>query len=156
MAVALLVEYKHLQFAVDGGFDGVYTYFAADDFSFGLTFSNWGIISRFTREHNLIFIPSFGPVYNDLQVRPWNKMTSRERKNGVYYCEGFRAALEHSRGGIVSITSFNEWGEGTQIEPAVPKETGHVYLDYLPEEPEFYLQLTREMSEQNPGNCSVT
>ena len=83
-------------------------------------------------------------------------MTSRERKNGVYYREGFRAALEHNRGGIVSITSFNEWGEGTQIEPAVPKETDHVYLDYLPEDPDFYLQLTRKMSEQLATNCSVT
>lgn len=156
VAIALLVEYKHLQFAVDGGFDGVYTYFAADDFSFGSTLTNWGIISKFTREHNLIFIPSFGPGYNDLQVRPWNKMTSRDRKNGVYYREGFREALEYNRGGILSITSFNEWGEGTQIEPAVPKETGHVYLDYLPEQPEFYLQLTREMSEQLATNCSVT
>ena len=54
-----------MQFAVDGGFDGVYTYFAADGFSFGSTFT----ISNFTAKTDLLFIPSFGPGYNDLQVR---------------------------------------------------------------------------------------
>ena len=29
VAIALLVEYGHIQFAMDGGFNGVYTYFAA-------------------------------------------------------------------------------------------------------------------------------
>ena len=53
MATALLVEYKHLKFAVDSGFDGVYTYFAADDFSFGLTFSNWPGASSLDLQQNL-------------------------------------------------------------------------------------------------------
>ena len=47
IAIALLVERTHMQFAVDGGFDGVYTYFAADGFSFGSTFTNWDTISKF-------------------------------------------------------------------------------------------------------------
>ena len=78
---------------------GLMSYFPADDFSFRLTFTNWGIITRFTTEHSLIFIPIFGPVYNDLQVHLWNKMTSCDRKNEVYYREGFGEALEYSRGG---------------------------------------------------------
>ena len=28
------------------------------------------------------------------------------------------------RARLVSITSFNEWHEGTQIEPAVPRQIG--------------------------------
>lgn len=157
VAIALLVEHAHMQSAVDGGFDGVYTYFAADTFSFGSTFSNWGMISKFSENHRLIFIPSFGPGYNDLQVRPWNKITSHDRKNGVYYREGFKSALKHNSGGFLSITSFNEWGEGTQVEPAVPKQsTRRTYLDYLPERPDFYLQLTRQMSEQLACNSGIT
>ena len=149
IAIALLVERSHMQFAVDGGFDGVYTYFAADGFSFGSTFTNWGTISNFAAKTDLLFIPSFGPGYNDLQVRPWNKAATRDRGSGAYYQEGFRSAVKHSRGGILSITSFNEWGEGTQVEPAVPKEEGsRVYLDYSPGGGDHYLQLTRKMSEQ--------
>ena len=113
IAIALLVERSHMQFAVDGGFDGVYTYFAADGFSFGSTFTNWGTISNFAAKTDLLFIPSFGPGYNDLQVRPWNKAATRDRGSGVYYQEGFRSAVKHSRGGILSITSFNEWGGDT-------------------------------------------
>ena len=148
IAIALLVERTHMQFAVDGGFDGVYTYFAADGFSFGSTFTNWDTISKFVTKNNLIFIPSFGPGYNDLQVRPWNKVTTRDRRNGSYYQEGFKNGVKYTRSGILSITSFNEWGEGTQIESAVPKEGSRVYLDYTPRGGDFYLQLTREMSEQ--------
>ena len=156
VSIALLVERAHMQFAVDAGFDGVYTYFAADRFSFGSTFKNWGIVSQFAAKHGLLFIPSFGPGYNDLQVRPWNKVTSRKRKEGAYYQEGFKNALEHNSGGLLSITSFNEWGEGTQIEPAIPKQETRTYLDYLPREPDFYLQLTRKISEQVADDCGIT
>ena len=157
LAIALLVDHKHMQFAVDGGFDGVYTYFAAEGFSFGSTFRNWASIFKFTHQHSLLFIPSFGPGYDDLQVRPWNRMTSQDRKGGAYYREGFAEALKHSSGGIVSVTSFNEWGEGTQIEPAVPRQReGYTYLDYSPEGPGLYLQLTRQMSEQLALDCGIT
>ena len=40
VSIALLVDRAHMQFAVDGGFDGVYTYFAANGFSFSSTFSS--------------------------------------------------------------------------------------------------------------------
>lgn len=49
---------------------------------------------------------------------------------------------------IVSITSFNEWHEGTQIEPAVPftdaNGTDFVYAQYN-KSPEQYLEITLEM-----------
>ena len=88
---------------------------------------------------------------------PWNRLSTRDRKNGAYYKEGFRRVKSSSRGGLVSITSFNEWGEGTQIEPAVPKiSLSTTYLDYSPGRPEFYLQLTRDMAEELPTDCGIT
>jgi glycoprotein endo-alpha-1,2-mannosidase len=43
----------------------------------------------------------------------------------------------------VGITSFNEWHEGTQIEPAVPKQIpGFTYLDYRPRPTDYYLERT--------------
>ena len=42
---------------------------------------------------------------------------------------------------IVSVTSFNEWHEGTQIESAVKKQG---YEDYG-NDPDFYLKLTRKV-----------
>jgi len=43
---------------------------------------------------------------------------------------------------------FNEWHEGTQIEPAIPKTAGgFVYSSYQPGNPDFYLQKTQKWTE---------
>ena len=92
---------------------------------------------------------------------------TRDRANGDYYKRGWKAAID---AGVdqVTITSYNEWGESTQIEPAVPysieigvfeprgeclnqttrkalrlPENGE-YLNYKPEEPHYYLEITRD------------
>ena len=154
VVLGLLVDRKHKQAIVEGGFDGFYTYFASDRFSFGSTIDSWGSMELFAREKGLMFVPSFGPGYNDERVRPWNKPNSKPRQNGSYYRKMFAAAVRsgYLPGGvggskIVSLTSFNEWHEGTQIESAVPKTSNNLsYLDYHPHGPDFYLELTLEGS----------
>ena len=127
------------------GFDGFYTYFAANEFTYGSSFKNWKSLSTFARRNRLLFSASVGPGYVDTQVRPWNGRTFRDRNNGQYYRNAWHNAIE-SRPDFISITSFNEWHEGTQIEPAVPKQAaGFTYADYLPDGPDFYLQLTRQL-----------
>lgn len=43
----------------------------------------------------------------------------------------------------IGITPFNEWHEGTQIEPAVPKKVGdYTYEDYTPRSAHYYLDRT--------------
>ena len=48
---------------------------------------------------------------------------------------------------LFSITSFNEWGEGTQIEPAMKFSTeSRKYEDYG-DNPYHYLNITKEWTE---------
>ena len=151
--IGLMVDAPHKRAILDGGFDGFYTYFASRDFSYGSTVRNWDKLYDFARRNNLIFIPSFGPGYDDVRVRPWNAMNMKPRRNGQYYKEMFREAIrtcvnsKEQNTGIVSLTSFNEWHEGTQIESAIPKiSNGFTYIDYTPHQPDFFLQLTKELS----------
>lgn len=141
--IGLLVEEKHKKEMLAAGFDGIYTYFATNGFSYGSSYHNWKSIKDFCDRNNLIFIPSVGPGYIDTSIRPWNSQNTRNRLNGKYYETSLSAAVA-TMPQVISVTSFNEWHEGTQIETAIPKTGGQTaYLDYLPHKPAVYLEITR-------------
>ena len=142
--ICLMVEMSHRLYVENGGFDGFYTYFAVDQFTYGSTWRSWPQLSSLARQTKTLFIPSVGPGYIDTNVRPWNVENTRSRENGDYYRKSWKAALNVDPD-IITVTSFNEWHEGTQIEKAVPKSvSGLVYRDYAPNQPDFYLKLTKE------------
>lgn len=134
------------EFALVSGFDGFYTYYATDGFHFGSTASNWKYMSDFARKNDLIFVPCVGPGYIDTRIRPWNKRNTRFRERGHYYERMFMRAADADPD-FIGITSFNEWHEGTQIEPAIPKEIpSYTYEDYGTDtDPLFYIIKTREL-----------
>jgi len=141
--IGLIVDYKHRNQLKSAGFDGFYTYFGANGFSYGSTWKNWRSLAMFARKSSLIFIPSVAPGYDDMRVRPWNGENTRLRRKGAYYDIAWRTFMELGLK-FVSITSFNEWHEGTQIEPAVPKDIdGYSYSSYAPLSSRFYLEKTR-------------
>lgn len=140
--IGLALEESHLLSLKNAGFDGYYTYFATDGFTHASSWNFWPEYAQFAKKHNMFFIPSVAPGYIDLQVRPWNGENKRDREKGKYYENSFKAAFNELTE-FLSITSFNEWHEGTQIEPAIPKtfDTYH-YLDYEENGKDFYLKLT--------------
>ncbi|KAK0168911.1 hypothetical protein PV327_002667 [Microctonus hyperodae] len=141
--IGLLVESSHRSHIKKSRFDGFYTYFAVNDFSYGSTWKNWKDLNKFATQNGLLFIPCLGPGYIDTQVRPWNAENTRHRRHGQYYETAWRSAM-NSGANIIAITSFNEWHEGTQIEPAKSvSNKDFTYLDYEPEGPDFYLNLTK-------------
>ncbi|XP_046415760.1 glycoprotein endo-alpha-1,2-mannosidase [Neodiprion fabricii] len=146
--MGLLVDTQHKNHIKKSHFDGFYTYFATNGFSFGSSWKNWKDLNKFAEQNELLFIPSVGPGYIDTQVRPWNADNTRHRRHGQYYGYAWSSAL-NSGATTVSITSFNEWHEGTQIEPARPASNkDFTYLDYEPEGPNLYLNLTKLWVEQ--------
>ena len=133
-------------FIIQAGFDGFYTYYASEGFMYGCTSSNWPVLASFAKENNLLFIPCAGPGYIDTRIRPWNTRNTKARDNGIYYEKMFMNAVKVNPD-FIGITSFNEWHEGTQIEPAVPKSIrNYIYEDYGADtDSMFYIKKTREL-----------
>ncbi|XP_072019168.1 glycoprotein endo-alpha-1,2-mannosidase-like [Amphiura filiformis] len=145
--IGLLVEQKDKQEISRAGFDGFYTYFASNAFTYGSKWQNWKVLAKNAYADGLMFIPSVGPGYIDVKIRPWNGANTRTRNKGRYYSLAFESAIQ-TEPHIISITSFNEWHEGTQIERAVPKRSGNfTYEDYTPYESDYYLRLTRQYTD---------
>lgn len=133
------------QFVEAAGFDGAYTYFAASGFTPGSSTENWESIKQQLDKRGKLFVPAVGPGYDDTLIRPWNAHNVRKRNRGAYYDKMWRTAVNLRPHGV-SITSYNEWGEGTQIEPAAPYTSpqGKKYQDYSPDPPNFYIVRTAE------------
>ena len=136
-------------FILKSGFDGFYTYYASEGFMYGSTSSNWPVLAEFAKENDLLFIPCPGPGYIDTRIRPWNTRNIEDRDNGKYYERMFMNAV-NVKPDFIAITSFNEWHEGTQIEPAVPKSIpGYTYEDYGKNtDPLYYIKKTRDLVER--------
>jgi hypothetical protein len=96
--------------ALKGGFQGIYTYdvLVYDGSSFGRMCEN-------ARQVGLLCAPSVGPGFD--ARRATGDPRVRERNDGRWYDHMWQAAVRASPD-LVTITSYNEWHEGTQIEPA--------------------------------------
>ena len=66
------------------------------------------------------------PGYDDTRINGRTPTFAVSRQDGEFYRRTFQGAIDSKPDWIV-ITSFNEWLEGTQIEPS--KRYGRQYLD---------------------------
>jgi glycoprotein endo-alpha-1,2-mannosidase len=142
--IGLYLSRGHERYAEVGGFDGLYTYFAATAFSDGTRTSEWPRLATWAQQRGKLFVPCVGPGYDDSRLRPWNSVSWRYRAMGRYYQDMWADAIA-SDAPVIAVTSFNEWGEGTQIEPAASARSsaasGFKYQAYGPD-PQLYLRLT--------------
>jgi hypothetical protein len=110
--------------AASAGFDGVYTY---DIVTYGG--NSFRRLCDEAHAMHLLCAPSVGPGYN--AKRGSGDPVVKPRKRGQTYDAMWRAALA-SGADNVTITSYNEWHEGTQIEPAAlpHRRASYRYLSY--------------------------
>ncbi|MCX6759129.1 MAG: glycoside hydrolase family 99-like domain-containing protein [Candidatus Nealsonbacteria bacterium] len=82
----------------------------------------------YTRSHKLCFIPTVIPGYDDRNLSGLNRPIL-EREEGKFYEDFWAIAKKYLDPSLkmVLITTFNEWHEGTEIEPS--KEYSNRYLE---------------------------
>jgi hypothetical protein len=110
MGLRLFGQTNLVGFAARAGFAGFYTY--------DIVVYDAAKFDRFCRQARALGIlcaPSVGPGYDASAATGDPKVKDREL--GATYDSMWSAALR-AGADLVTITSYNEWGEGTQIEPA--------------------------------------
>eukprot|EP00761_Pharyngomonas_kirbyi_P014417 gb/GECH01014447.1/.p1 GENE.gb/GECH01014447.1/~~gb/GECH01014447.1/.p1 ORF type:complete len:451 (+),score=86.97 gb/GECH01014447.1/:1-1353(+) len=156
LIIGLYIDQLDRDSILESYFDGVYTLFGASGFTEGSSPMRWREISIWAKENNMLFIPTVAPGYKDTKIRPWNGHNVKGRKSGEYYSLMWKYAIL-SCADFISINSYNNWLDGTQIEPAIPKRIEssvaypHIgkysYDNYNPNLYNFYLRKTRKLVE---------
>jgi len=112
------------RFASAAGFSGVYSYDPYD-----LSGSDLVAICGLARMEHLLCSPSVAPGFS--AVRATGQAAVVPRSGGARYDDMWAGAIR-SVPDVVSITSYNEWHEGSMIEPASAKclASGFCYQTY--------------------------
>lgn len=108
-------------------FDGLYLYSVAWSDNPAAVLVRWGdVVRQWSAEHNAFryWVATVMPGYNDLATGRANAFV-RDRADGAYYRACWGGAQQSAADWVV-LTSFNEWLEGTHIEPSV--NYGETYL----------------------------
>ena len=105
-------------------FDGHHLYSIAWSPDVSYTLNDWAKRVRRAGAEKL-WVATVMPGYDDTRTSRADKF-ARNREDGNFYRSTWNAALA-SRPDMVVITSFNEWVEGSMIEPSVTY--GNLYLD---------------------------
>ncbi len=109
-------------------FDGLYLYSVAWSDDPAAVLNRWGNeVREWSREHNTFryWVATVMPGYDD-RVTGRADAFVQPRNDGDFYRATWRGAIE-SNADWVAVTSFNEWLEGTHIEPS--EAYGNTYLD---------------------------
>ncbi len=138
---ALIIAHTTNGSWINGGhFDGLYNYATLHPEQHH--FFRWAR----TLPPGALYVPSVMPGASARRVG-YAETTYVPRNGGQTYNEQWTAALNTGvQPFMVTITSFNEWHEGTMIEPpALGKKDGHgyAYAGFGPLSPFGYLDLTR-------------
>jgi hypothetical protein len=115
-------------------FDGHHLYSIAWSPDMGRTLDDWAFrVHRYETQNrtNRLWVATVMPGYDDTRTNRQDAFAV-DRQDGDFYIESWSAATASQPDWII-ITSFNEWIEGTMIEPSLS------YGDY-------YLDLTRKMA----------
>ena len=124
-----------------GHFDGLYNYATL------LLDQEGGFAWAASLPPDSLYIPSVIPGFSATRIN-YSPDTYVPRQDGTTYADQWTAALGTGvQPAMVTVTSFNEWHEGTMIEPpaiGADNGRGYTYADFGALPPDGYLTLTRQ------------
>ncbi len=110
--VRLIAHTLLVGWAAQARFAGIYTYDVL--INSGSSFKR---LCTAAHRVGLLCAPSVGPGFDATAATPETR--TRPRRDGQTYDTMWKAAIASSAD-LVTVTSYNEWHEGSQIEPAAP------------------------------------
>jgi hypothetical protein len=84
----------------------------------------------YAKSQNICFVPSIMPGYNDRNLKGQKRPVLERGNDGEFYKGFWHLAQKYLDPSLnmVLITSFNEWHEGTEIEPSREYDTQYLEL----------------------------
>jgi glycoprotein endo-alpha-1,2-mannosidase len=139
----VITDMNDTAWVTDSHFDGSYNYGVLDVDEGGYTWA-------YNLPSCAWYIPGINPGFSAIRIN-YEDWVNTPRQDGATYDDRweqmFAIGIEPP---LIAITTFNEWHEGTMIEPAVPGMTrpnGEAYLSFEPLAPDAYLEMTREWAQ---------
>jgi len=103
-------------------------------------------VDRAARANGLRLIPGIMPGYDDTRLRGAGR-PALSRAEGRFYRDSWGMAGEFvdARQPFLFLTSFNEWHEGTELEPSIEYGDSYLKLNH-----EYTAQLRKKLAEPKP------
>jgi hypothetical protein len=122
-----------------------YNMYYRDDFITSVR-SRFQLADRLAKENGLRLIPNAMPGYDDTHLRGLDRQVL-QRKDGQFYRLYWNMASDFvdRKQPFLFITSFNEWHEGSEVEPSI--ENGDRYLSLTHDQIDA---LRRRIKQENP------
>jgi hypothetical protein len=132
----------------EDGADAIASFYASDADSELADARSWRRIAETLAERGLAFVPTVVPGINETALTVQMAHRARSRRNGEYYDRMWEAAIA-SGADVVLINSFNNWSQGTAIEPVVHNKKFLLNENiWVGTDANYFLKKTREWTER--------
>jgi glycoprotein endo-alpha-1,2-mannosidase len=114
--IAITDSFENYMKAFEEGFIGFLAYHGSEFASWSSNTENWPFFAKSARNRGVLLGLGISPGYNDSSVVRWSRRLLQARNCSSFYDGRWKAAIR-ANASIVFVNSFNNWEEGTVIEP---------------------------------------